>query len=154
MPTRPIVTRPRFSPAPVLLLGLLSSAPLLAREAAVARWVAPDPQKAVANPVASSTESIARGQALYRKYCLTCHGEKGLGDGPVAKRLGFSAGNLADTQRMGRQTDGELAWKIANGRDPMPGFQKKMALTDQQIWDLVNFTRHLARAPRSDARGE
>ncbi len=39
--------------------------------------------------------------------------------------------------------DGDLAWKIAEGRGAMPGWRE--TLSDEDIWDLVNFIRSLGR---------
>ena len=36
------------------------------------------------------------------------------------------------------QTDGALYWMITTGRSPMPSY--KAALTDNQRWELVNYT--------------
>ena len=107
-------------------------------------WVAPPSEKNVKNPVPASAESLARGSQLYAKHCLACHGETGEGNGPVARRLGFRAGDLTEARSLGGQADGEIFWKIATGRDPMPSFRKDKGLTDAQIWDLVNHVRTLA----------
>ena len=104
-------------------------------------WVAPESENDRANPIARSAESTARGRALYERHCRSCHGQSGRGDGPVAKRLGYTAGNLTDAAQMNSQTDGAIFWKIATGREPMPAFRKDRDLTDDQIWDLVNYAR-------------
>jgi mono/diheme cytochrome c family protein len=39
--------------------------------------------------------------------------------------------------------DGDLAWKIAEGRGAMPGW--KQILPEKNMWDLVNFIRSLGR---------
>jgi len=40
--------------------------------------------------------------------------------------------------------DGDFAWKIAQGRGPMPSW--KATLTESRIWDVVNDVKHgLAR---------
>jgi mono/diheme cytochrome c family protein len=41
----------------------------------------------------------------------------------------------------GQHSDGDFAWKIANGRGPMPAW--KSVLQENQIWDLVNFIQTL-----------
>ncbi len=45
---------------------------------------------------------------------------------------------------MGEMTDGEIFWKISEGR-PMPSFKKQ--LTEEQRWQLVNHVRSLAPKP-------
>ncbi len=39
------------------------------------------------NPFPHSAESIARGKSLFERYCVTCHGATGRGDGPAASSL-------------------------------------------------------------------
>lgn len=40
-------------------------------------------------------ELVAKGQASFAKYCASCHGPKGEGDGPAAKALKPKPRNLA-----------------------------------------------------------
>ena len=44
----------------------------------------------------------------------------------------------------GHHPDGDLAWKIANGRGAMPAW--KGTLTQTQIWALVTYIRSLPAA--------
>ena len=53
-------------------------------------------------------------------------------------------GDLTD-ERMARQTDGELFWKITHGRSPMPAFED--FLTRPERWHLINFVRTLGPRP-------
>ncbi len=41
-------------------------------------------QEALPNPVPASLDSVRGGEALFRRYCTTCHGPEGHGNGPVA----------------------------------------------------------------------
>jgi mono/diheme cytochrome c family protein len=74
----------------------------------------------------------ARGEAIYRSYCLTCHGPKGSG-GP------FTNGSLKDAIR--DIDDAALTSLIENGlpSTSMPGFTKTLA--KDQIGDVVQFVR-------------
>lgn len=105
-------------------------------------WEAPPEAKSVKNPVKPTEESIKRGKEIYQKKCLMCHGEKGDGSGPVAKQLKTPPGDLRDAKMMQEMTDGELFWKITNGRDPMPRFEKM--LSDDERWHVVNYVRTLS----------
>ena len=103
-------------------------------------WPAPADMKSKANPVKSSAASIADGKEAYDKMCASCHGKKGLGDGPKAKLLDTSSGNFASAgfQAM---SDGELFYKTKTGRGEMPAYKGK--LTDEEIWSVVNYMRKL-----------
>ncbi|MBI2966498.1 MAG: c-type cytochrome [Bacteroidetes bacterium] len=103
------------------------------------KWVAPDAEKTVKNPVKADDANIAAGKVLYTKHCKSCHGTGGKGDGPKAAELETSCGDFTtnDTQK---QTDGELHYKIKKGKDDMPSFEKKIP-DDEEIWTLVNYMR-------------
>lgn len=102
-----------------------------------AHWHAPAEQAARKNPIPADKASIERGGKFYETHCVSCHGKTGRGDGPEAAGLKPHA---ADLKHMaGHHTDGDLAWKIAVGRGAMPGW--KSVLTQDQIWDVVNFLK-------------
>jgi len=106
-------------------------------------WPVPDKYKSMKNPVASDAESIATGKALWSTHCKSCHGAKGMGDGPKAAQLKTEPGDfsLAEVQS---QTDGSFFYKISEGREDMPSFKKK--IPDQEdIWSLVNYMRTLKK---------
>ena len=104
-------------------------------------WVAPDKYLKMKNSVAANAESLKNGKELWVKYCQSCHGKSGHGDGPKAAQLKTEPGNfsLPDTQK---QSDGSLFYKISEGRDDMPSFKKKIP-DAEDIWNLVNYMRTL-----------
>lgn len=106
-------------------------------------WPVPEADKNKVNPINSDASSIADGKSLWVTHCQPCHGKKGLGDGPKSAQLKTESGDFskAPTQV---QTDGSFYYKIAKGRDDMPGFKKKIPENDD-IWSLVNFIRTLKK---------
>lgn len=102
-------------------------------------WPVPDNYKNMKNPVASDAASLAEAKALWATHCKSCHGAKGLGDGPKAAQLKTEAGDFskADVQA---QSDGSLFYKLSEGRDDMPNFKKKIPDADER-WSLVNYMR-------------
>ena len=107
-------------------------------------WTAPAKAAKQANPVPSTTKSLTAGKALFQQRCVVCHGTKGKGDGPAAVALKPRPGDLTSIAVV-RQKDGEIQWKIVNGRAPMPTFGQ--ALKTEQIWQIVNYLRSLAANP-------
>ncbi len=107
------------------------------------RWTAPAEAVRRGNPVPSDSFSRARGRKLFEANCVGCHGPTGRGDGPAAARLDTLPPDLYATAD--QYPDGDLAWKIANGRGAMPAWKK--VLTVNQIWDLVNFIHDLDDSP-------
>ena len=104
-------------------------------------WVVPDKSKSVANPVKSNAETQEAGKALYTKSCKSCHGVKGLGDGPKSKELDTPCGDFTKKE-FTAQTDGEIFYKVKEGRDDMPSFKKKIT-DDNEIWQIVTYVRTL-----------
>jgi mono/diheme cytochrome c family protein len=106
-------------------------------------WPVPDNYKKMKNAVPSNPESIASGKALYTTHCKSCHGSKGLGDGPKAAQLKTDAGDFS-TADFHSQSDGSIFYKTLQGRDDMPSFKKKIPDEDE-LWDIVNFIRTLKK---------
>ncbi len=106
-------------------------------------WNAPAGDAGKANPVKSSAESVNDGKALYAKHCQSCHGKTGLGDGTKASQLKTEPGDFSKSAFQG-QSDGSLYYKIAEGRDDMPSFKKKMTEAND-IWNVVNYVRTLKK---------
>ena len=106
-------------------------------------WIVPDVAKNKRNPVPSDAQTIATGKDLWNLHCKSCHGTKGLGDGPKSAQLKTEPGDFskADVQA---QTDGALFYKISEGRDDMPKFKQKIPDEDDR-WSLVNFMRTLKK---------
>lgn len=97
-----------------------------------------------ANPVPPNAESIAAGQALFMEKCAPCHGETGVGDGPIGATLNPRPADLRQHAIPGVHTDAQLFEWITNGfpGSQMPAF--RAALSDTDRWNLVNFIRTLA----------
>ena len=104
-------------------------------------WNAPEKAARRKNPVPKNAAAIERGQKLFQQFCASCHGKSGRGDGPLAAALTPKPANLA--VRAGMHTDGDFAWKIANGRGVMPAFKDQ--LQENQIWELTHFIQSLGK---------
>ena len=114
-------------------------------------WRVPKRAASLRNPITSDAQSLAAGKIVYRKQCQSCHGAIGKGDGPGAKDLTISPSDLSDSS-LWNQSDGELFWKITEGKKPMPAFSK--LLGDEQRWHVVNYIRTLAPKPTTQASSD
>lgn len=105
-------------------------------------WPVPDKDKAVKSPVKLTDPGvISNGKELWAKHCKSCHGTKGLGDGPKGASLKTSPGDFT-TAGFKANTDGELFYRMNKGRDEMPGYEKKIPDASDR-WSLVAFMRTL-----------
>ncbi len=132
-----------------LRIAILLALPLALAALAVAHgkkdWPAPEDAKKLKNPVAATDASLVAAKAVFLDNCAQCHGEGGKGDGSEAPMYDVKPADFTDAHMMGEMTDGEIFWKISEGRRPMPEFKKR--LTEEQRWQLVNYVRTFAPKP-------
>jgi mono/diheme cytochrome c family protein len=106
--------------------------------------------KALKNPVAADAVSIEAGKATYAKFCRSCHGLEGKGDGPSAAALkDVKPASLADAKWDHGSTDGEIFNTISAGIGPkfiMARFQGR--IPDTQIWNLVNYIKTFSQTAK------
>jgi mono/diheme cytochrome c family protein len=103
-------------------------------------WDIPSKYVKMENPYADEDLNKV-GKMLYSKHCKSCHGNKGLGDGPKAAQLETFPGDFSSDEFQSG-TDGELYYKSFVGRDEMPNYEKK--ITDEEDrWAIINYIRTL-----------
>lgn len=109
-----------------------------------AAWVIPAKYKSMKSTLKAGDASInSTGKELYNKNCKSCHGSKGLGDGPKAASLKTSTGDFSSA-KFQAYSDGELYYMSFVGRDEMPNFEKK--ITDESDrWAVVYYMRTLKK---------
>ena len=108
---------------------------------------APATQKPAAAAAKASPESIANGEALYKRSCQMCHGPAGKGDGPAAKTLKGKLPDLSDKAVTGKLSDADIHELVSNGKKSEIGNMPAMAkrLKPEEITDIVNYARTLAK---------
>jgi len=100
------------------------------------------------NPVALTDDNLVAGIELYGQHCAICHGTA-KGDAsasPVAKGLYPPPPQLA-TDGVEDDPEGHSFWKIQHGIrwTGMPSW--KGTISDQQIWTLALFLKHMDKLP-------
>lgn len=105
-------------------------------------WVAPASAKKIQNPVAESkrASSAKAGKKIFKTRCFVCHGNTGKGDGPGGKALNPKPADLTSA-KVQKQTDGEIFWKISNGKGAMIKWEG--ILSEKERWNMVNYVRSL-----------
>ncbi|MCC7258080.1 MAG: cytochrome c [Gammaproteobacteria bacterium] len=76
------------------------------------------------------------GRELYARFCASCHGEAGFGDGPVAPALKVLVPDLTRLyQRSGGQFPDPLVRRIIDGRQIYPAHGSRvMPVWGQELW--------------------
>ena len=102
------------------------------------------------NPLPDTRRTWTEGQEAFSHYCVVCHGMDGRATGvPFAQHISPPIPPL-DSAEVQTYTDGQLKWILENGIRPsgMPG--AKGTLSDEELWSIVVFLRHL---PAEGSRG-
>ena len=94
------------------------------------------------NPIADSPEALARGKVYYGYYCVFCHGEDGLGNGPVGQSYMPAPTNLHKTELAG-YSDGRLLRAMLTGIGHEPVLPR--VVRPEYRWYLVRYVRELGK---------
>ncbi|HMN62608.1 MAG TPA: cytochrome c [Anaerolinea sp.] len=135
----------------VLATVLVLSAVLLAAcggGAATPTIVRQDPPAEYAgktDPYTGDQAAIDAGKTLYTQNCESCHGPKGLGDGPAGASLDPHPGNLENAVK--DAGDAYMFWVINEG-GAAAGRSASMAsykgiLTEDEIWKILAYVKTL-----------
>jgi cytochrome c553 len=98
------------------------------------------------NPLPATPDNWADGKEAFSHYCVACHGMDGQNTGvPFVDHVSPPIPSLASDE-VQRYTDGQLKWILDNGIRPsgMPG--SKGILSDDELWSIIIFLRHLPPA--------
>ena len=99
---------------------------------------------AVTNPVAATPASVAAGEQTYRKSCAPCHGIKA--EGGSGNDLIPASPDLTDDTWDHGSSDGAIFDNIKNGVAPDFNMTPwKDQLKDEEIWNVVNYLRSIAK---------
>jgi mono/diheme cytochrome c family protein len=120
---------------------LVVASTLLLGGAALAQgpWLAPAAEKTKKNPLPNDKNVVEQGQKLATVNCVSCHGAQGKGDGAAAVALNPKPADWT-SKKVQEESDGELFWKISNGRGAMPPWKH---LPEKDRWALVRYIRTL-----------
>jgi mono/diheme cytochrome c family protein len=94
------------------------------------------------NPLPNDHETLMRGQKIYNIYCITCHGPRGHGDGPVVNP--FPIPKSLQSEDMLKWGDGHIYYVITKGQGVMPSYAQQVQREDR--WAVIHYIRALQRA--------
>lgn len=97
-------------------------------------------------PVAAQEAMVPRGEQIYEKLCVSCHGRYGRGDGPLAESLTMPVPDFTRTPVGAGLTDDQLIARLmgrdAEGHAPMA---IGTLLPESLLRDAVAYMRRLSR---------
>jgi mono/diheme cytochrome c family protein len=99
--------------------------------------------RTLSNPIPSSEKVVEEGKVLYGRYCQSCHGEGGLGDGKVADQYKGVANLVAKAKVV---SDGHIFHVITHGKGRM--WPHGSQVNPDERWKIVHFVKSLGNTPQ------
>jgi mono/diheme cytochrome c family protein len=98
------------------------------------------------NPMENTAANAEEGQRIFGYYCVVCHGRDGQSTGvPFAANMSPPLPSLASPE-VQQYSDGQLKWIIKNGISPSGMPASRGILSDEEMWAVVIYLRHLPPA--------
>lgn len=98
-------------------------------------WEVPADKAERLSPAQFTDENVRAGEAVYNANCVSCHGN------PSKKNyipLVPEPGDPADS-KFSLNQDGELLYKLQEGRGAMPSFKATLSTSD--LWNVISYMR-------------
>jgi len=104
------------------------------------------------NPVQAAEDRAAKGRPLYERYCLSCHGPEGRGDGPLGLRLNPPAANFHKPESRNKSDD-DLLKAIQQGHSDTAMASWRGVLSGEELQDILAYIRKLVGKPGRGPEG-
>ena len=134
----------RFIIILALLAVMLSACSLAEDITPPPDYQSPTPAPTMSPLFPQTAPDLAVGAAIYAEKCAPCHGDAGLGDGPMAAQLQKPPAKIGSPELARAAAPVNWYTTVTEGNigSFMPPF--KTSLSDQQRWDVVAYTPALA----------
>ena len=93
------------------------------------------------SPLPTSPESTAAGQALFEKFCIQCHGEKGGGDGSITQKSGGKYPVVPSYESRKGLAEGKMFHTITYGKGLMGSHA--YILNQKERWQVIQYVKVL-----------
>lgn len=95
----------------------------------------------IKNPLASTEEVLKEGKVLYTRYCIHCHGEKGMGDGLVG--IAYKGVTAYNSRAVKNRSEGEIFHVITHGKGRMWAHGSQVSIENR--WKIVKYVQTLQK---------
>ena len=116
-------------------ISLIFALQLLLPSMSAQEWIVPADKKGKLSTFPFDDATRKAGEKLYSVNCLSCHGTPGKSN---YINLVPPPGDPA-TEKIQRNADGEIFYKLTTGRGQMPSFRSVLSATE--IWHVISYIR-------------
>ncbi|UXP34151.1 cytochrome c [Reichenbachiella agarivorans] len=97
--------------------------------------------RVVTNPLPDSEEVLAEGKVLFTRFCWHCHGDAGLGDGPVGQK--FKGVTPYNSRAVKDKPEGHIFHVITYGKGRMGSHASQLSIEER--WKIVRYVQTLQK---------
>ena len=97
---------------------------------------------------------LAAGRRLYANNCASCHGDRGLGDGPAAAGMNPAPPAIGSAEQMHDVSPALMYRVVTVGIAGTPMISWSSTLTSDERWDIVAYLTSLRATPGELLEGE
>jgi mono/diheme cytochrome c family protein len=117
-------------------------------------YISPTPPPTLGPLFPAAAPDLAKGKDIYATECAPCHGNGGLGDGPMNGQLSYpvAAIGLPDIARKASPSAWYTVVTQGNMARMMPPFSNKLSV--QERWDVVAYALSLHATPAMIQQGQ
>jgi len=95
----------------------------------------------IKNPLATTEEVLKEGKVLYTRYCVHCHGEKGMGDGLVG--IAYKGVIAFNSRAVKNKSEGNIFHVITHGKGRMWAHGSQVSIENR--WKIVKYVQTLQK---------
>ena len=95
----------------------------------------------IKNPLDSTEEVLKEAKVLYTRYCIHCHGEKGMGDGLVG--IAYKGVTAFNSRAVKNKSEGEIFHAITHGKGRMWAHGSQVSIENR--WKIVKYVQTLQK---------
>ena len=95
----------------------------------------------IKNPLDSTEEVLKEAKVLYTRYCIHCHGEKGMGDGLVG--IAYKGVIAFNSRAVKNKSEGNIFHVITHGKGRMWAHGSQVSIENR--WKIVKYVQTLQK---------
>ncbi len=99
------------------------------------------------SPLKTTELTLAKGEAIYERFCQHCHGEKGKGDGAVVTNGGYPQPPSYDGAQLKNLPEGKMFHTITYGKGQMGSHASQ--LNKKERWLVIQYVKALRNGGES-----
>lgn len=103
------------------------------------------------SPIPTTAQSLEQGKVLYGKFCMHCHGEKGLADGATVTAGGFPPPPAYNGAQLKTLPEGKMFHTVTYGKGQMGSHASQLSKLER--WKIIQYVKVLQNDGKSPFDG-